>query len=86
MIHDIGIMRIGVGKKSNLDIIIKYINIGYMKYETELELVKKYPKILRDYRGDPMQTCMAFGIETDGDGWNDLLDKCMEKLQYFCDL
>jgi hypothetical protein len=29
---------------------------------------------------------MAFGIETDGDGWNDLLDKCMEKLQHFCDL
>ena len=57
-----------------------------MKHETELELVKKYPKILRDYRGDPMQTCMAFGIETDGDGWNNLLDKCMEKLQYFCDL
>ena len=57
-----------------------------MKYETELEFVKKYPKILRDYRGDPMQTCMAFGIETDGDGWNDLHDKCMEKLQYFCDL
>ncbi len=57
-----------------------------MKHETELEFVKKYPKILRDYRGDPMQTCMAFGIETDGEGWNDLLDKCMEKLQYFCDL
>ena len=57
-----------------------------MKHETELEFVKKYPKILRDYKGDPMQTCMAFGIETDGDGWNNLLDKCMEKLQYFCDL
>lgn len=57
-----------------------------MKHETELEFVKKYPKILRDYRGDPMHTCMAFGIETDGEGWNDLLDKCMEKLQYFCDL
>ena len=85
MILDIGIMRIGAGK-NNIDFFQKYINIGYMKYETELEFVKKYPKILRDYRGDPMQTCMAFGIETDGDGWNDLLDKCMEKLQYFCDL
>jgi hypothetical protein len=57
-----------------------------MKQELELKLVEKYPKILRDYKGDPMQTCMAWGIETDGDGWNSLLDECMEKLQYFCDL
>jgi hypothetical protein len=57
-----------------------------MDKKLELELVKKYPKILREYGGDPMQTCMAFGIETDGEGWNNLLDKCMEKLQYFCDL
>jgi hypothetical protein len=56
-----------------------------MKRETELEFVKKYPKILRDHGGDPMQTCMAWGIETDN-GWYELLDKCMEKLQYFCDL
>jgi hypothetical protein len=56
-----------------------------MKKELELELVKKYPKILRDYRGDMMQTCMAWGMECD-DGWYELLDKCMEKLQYFCDL
>lgn len=85
MIPVTGIIKIGVGKNS-LDISIKYLNIEYMKHETELEFVKKYPKILRDYRGDPMQTCLAFGIETDGDGWNNLLDKCMEKLQYFCDL
>ena len=57
-----------------------------MDKELELELVKKYPKILRDYKGDPMQTCMAWGVDTDGDGWYKLLDKCMEKLQYFCDL
>ena len=56
-----------------------------MKSELELELVKKYPKILRDYKGDKMETCMAWGMECD-DGWYDLLDKCMEKLQYFCDL
>jgi hypothetical protein len=56
-----------------------------MKSELELELVKKYPKILRDYKGDKMQTCMAWGMECD-DGWFNLLDKCMEKLQYFCDL
>ena len=56
-----------------------------MKKELEIELVKKYPNILRDHGGDPMKTCMAWGIETD-DGWYELLDKCMEKLQHFCDL
>jgi len=56
-----------------------------MKTELELELVKKYPKILRDYKGDMMKTCMAWGMEC-GDGWYKLLDECMEKLQYFCDL
>ena len=56
-----------------------------MKSELELELVKKYPKILKDYKGDKMETCMAWGMECD-DGWYNLLDKCMEKLQYLCDL
>jgi len=56
-----------------------------MDKELELELVKKYPKILKEYGGDPMQTCLAFGIETES-GWYKLLDKCMEKLQYFCDI
>jgi hypothetical protein len=56
-----------------------------MKQELELKLVEKYPKILKDYKGDPMQTCMSWGMDT-GDGWYKLLDECMEKLQYFCDL
>jgi hypothetical protein len=56
-----------------------------MKEELELQLVKKYPKILKDYRGDKMKTCMAWGLECD-DGWYNLLDRCMEKVQYFCDL
>jgi len=56
-----------------------------MKQELELELVKKYPKILKDFGGDPMQTCMAWGIET-GNGWYQLLDEAMSKIQYFCDL
>jgi len=73
MIPDIGIIKRNAGKINN------------MKNELELELVKKYPKILKDYKGDPMQTCLSFGIEHD-DGWYKLLDKCMEKLQYFCDL
>jgi len=73
MIPDIGIIKRNAGKKNN------------MKTELEIELVKKYPKILKDYKGDMMQTCMAWGMEHD-DGWYKLLDKCMEKLQYFCDL
>jgi len=56
-----------------------------MNKDLELKLVSKYPKILVDYKGDIMQTCMAWGMEHD-DGWYKLLDKCMEKLQYFCNL
>ena len=56
-----------------------------MDKELELELVKKYPKILRNYGGDLKTTCMAFGLEVEN-GWYKLLDECMEKLQYFCDL
>ena len=84
MILVTGIIKIGVGK-NNIDIIIKCINIVYMNEELELQLVKKYPKILRDYKGDIMQTCMAWGMQHEC-GWFKLLDQCMEKLQYFCDL
>lgn len=56
-----------------------------MKQELELELVKKYPGILKDYRGDKMETCMAWGMEC-GDGWYDILDDLMHKVQYLCGL
>jgi hypothetical protein len=56
-----------------------------MKKELESQLVNKYPKILKDYEGDPMQTCMAWGLAT-GDGWYDILDEAMAKIQYFCDM
>lgn len=55
-----------------------------MKEELQLKLVEKYPKILKNFRGDPMYTCMAFGLDVE-DGWYDLLDHCMEKMQYCCD-
>lgn len=55
-----------------------------MTQELELKLVEKYPKILRDYLGDKMKTCMAWGIEC-GDGWYDLLDNLMEKIQFVSD-
>ncbi len=56
-----------------------------MNKELELQLVAKYPKILQNYGGDKMVTCLHWGIETDG-GWYDLLDKCMEKMQFICDV
>ena len=56
-----------------------------MKQELELKLVEKYPKIFKEYGGDIRHTAMYFGCQND-DGWFELLDKCMEKLQYFCDL
>lgn len=56
-----------------------------MKHELELKLYNKYPKILQDCGKSPMESCMSFWMECD-DGWYELLDKCMEKLQYFCDL
>jgi hypothetical protein len=59
--------------------------IKIMNQELEQKLVEKYPKILRNYRGDMTQTCMAWGMEHD-DGWYNLLDECMAKLQYCCDL
>jgi hypothetical protein len=55
-----------------------------MTEKLEKQLVEKYPKILRDYKGDPMSTCMSWGFEHD-DGWYELLDKAMGKIQYLCD-
>ena len=56
-----------------------------MTRELEAKLVEKYPKILVNIHGDPKRTCMAFGLEC-GDGWHDLLDDCMNKLQYICNI
>lgn len=56
-----------------------------MKEEWQLKLVERHPMILKNFGGDPRMTCMAFGVETDS-GWYNLLDECMQKLQYFCDL
>jgi len=50
-----------------------------MKEELELQLVKKYPYIFKNYKGDKTKTCMAWGM-TCGDGWYDILDRACEKL------
>lgn len=55
-----------------------------MTKQKEVQLLKKYPKILQDYSGSPQETCMYWGMEC-GDGWYDLLDDLLYKLQYLCD-
>ncbi len=52
-----------------------------MNKELELKLVEKFPHILCDYGGDKMNTCMHWGMECD-DGWYDLLNDLLEKLDY----
>lgn len=47
-----------------------------MKEEFEKQLVAVHPDFFSDYRGNPMETCMAWGMEH-GDGWFNLLsDLC----------
>lgn len=50
-----------------------------MDERLEIILVSKYPKIFRDYKGDPRHTCMAWGISC-GDGWFKLLDDTCRKV------
>lgn len=45
----------------------------------EKALVKKYPKIFKDYGGDITKTCMGWGMSC-GNGWFLLIDKLCSKL------
>ena len=71
--------------RKTLTLKTKLYIITSMTKELELKLVEKYPKILKDYEGNEMETCMHWGFEHN-DGWYDLLDKGMEKIQRYCDL
>lgn len=51
-----------------------------MREDLADKLVKKYPTVFQNYRGDMRQTCMAWGICA-GDGWYDLLDELCAKLE-----
>jgi hypothetical protein len=53
-----------------------------MKKELELELVKKYPNLYKDYGGDPRVTCMHWGF-SHGDGWYKIIDELSAKLEPF---
>lgn len=46
-----------------------------MKIELEKKLIEKYPGLLRNYGGDPRETCLCFGIECN-DGWYQIIDHC----------
>jgi hypothetical protein len=51
-----------------------------MKKELQLELVKKYPNLYKDFGGDMRKTCMAWGLEC-GDGWYKIIDELSAKLE-----
>lgn len=52
---------------------------------SEEEIVKKYPKIFRDYKKSPMETGLAWGFEC-WPGWNDLIELLCHKIQSHIDL
>lgn len=51
-----------------------------MDERLEKLLVERYPEIFVDYKGDPMQTCMAWGMECQ-EGWFDIIDQCCSIIQ-----
>jgi hypothetical protein len=53
-----------------------------MKKELEEKLLRKYPKLYRQYYWDMTQTAMNWGFCC-GDGWYDIIDELSEKLSKF---
>ena len=51
----------------------------------ELKLVEKFPKLLTDYKCDPKESCMAFGMECD-DGWYILIHDYLTQVTKMCEL
>jgi hypothetical protein len=56
-----------------------------MNKELQIKLAEAYPKIFKNIGGDPMVTCMAWGIECN-DGWYDLLDTLCYTMQQHCNV
>lgn len=50
-----------------------------MDNNLEKKLVEKYPKLYRDYGGDPRETCMTWGFSC-GDGWYSIIEELSEKI------
>ncbi len=55
-----------------------------MSDELELKLIKKYPKLFRDYNADDTVSPMALGFCC-GNGWFDILDRLCSKIQEHID-
>ncbi len=51
-----------------------------MDDELEKKLVDRFPKFFRDYRGNPMHTCMAWGCDH-GDGWFAILQNMCLRIE-----
>lgn len=51
-----------------------------MKRELEEKLVAEFPTFFKDYRGDPINSCLAFGL-TCSDGWFDLIYQLCKDIQ-----
>ncbi len=51
-----------------------------MNKENDEFLCTTYPRLYRDRRGSPQQTCMAWGFPS-GDGWFYLIRKLSERLE-----
>jgi len=56
-----------------------------MKAKLEMKLVKKYPKLMKNYNGNKRETCFAYGFQHN-DGWYDLIDILCKNLQSYIDL
>ena len=52
-----------------------------MNEKLQLQLVQEFPNLYKNFRGDPAKTCMAFGIETNGNGWFNLIYDLSAKLE-----
>ena len=50
-----------------------------MSPDKEKELYEKYTKMLGGMKESPVESCLAFGIET-GDGWFGLIDEALGKI------
>lgn len=48
------------------------------------KLCEKYPKIFADRNKSPMESCLAFGIET-GPGWYNIIDQLCHNIQWHID-
>ena len=55
-----------------------------MKEAKPSPLIKKYPKIFRQYKLPMTETCMCWGLEC-GDGWYGLIDTLCKLLQWDID-